>query len=189
MANTLEHFAAENDIFRAEIQGLKGQVVVEKRRKIRSKPLFDSIRDELKGLILSPRKIQEAKELKIVKESEKEKLAEEKALEKEEKRMNKEANILKMAQKKEKKEQTRLQKAKEADEKRAAKAEEKMAKKVAEQVKKDLKEQLKRPPRKDSLILIQEEVMVVAESAAEAKEAVLRHGRLRRELRLPARLR
>ncbi len=31
-------------------------------------PLFDSIRDESKGLMSSPRKIQEAKELKIVKE-------------------------------------------------------------------------------------------------------------------------
>ena len=88
--------------------------------------------------------------------------------------MNKEVNALKMAQKKEDKEQTQLQKIKEADEKRAAKAEEKMAKKVAEQVKKDLKEQLKRPPRKDSPILIQEEVMVVAKSAIEAKEAVVR---------------
>ena len=77
MANTLEHFAAENNILRAEIQGLKRQVVVEKRRKIHSKPLFDSIRDESKGLISSLRKIQEAKELKIVKESEKVKLAEE----------------------------------------------------------------------------------------------------------------
>ena len=189
VANTLEHFAAENDILRAEIQGLKRQVVVEKRRKIRSKPLFDSIRDESKGLILSPRKIQEAKELKIVKESEKKKLAEGKALEKEEKRMNKEANALKMVQKKEEKQQTGLQKAKEAEEKRAAKAEEKIARKVAEQVKKDLKKQLQRPPRKDSPIVIQEEVVVVAKSTTEAEEAVVRHGRLGRELRLPARLR
>ena len=189
VANTLEHFAAENDILRAEIQGLKRQVVVEKRRKIRSKPLFDSIRDELKGLISSPRKIQEAKELKIVKESEKKKLAEGKALEKEEKRMNKEANALKMVQKKEEKQQTGLQKAKEAEEKRAAKAEEKIARKVAEQVKKDLKKQLQRPPRKDSPIVIQEEVVVVAKSTTEAEEAVVRHGRLGRELRLPARLR
>jgi len=189
VANTLEHFAAENDILRAEIQGLKRQVVVEKRRKIRSKPLFDSIRDELKGLISSPRKIQEAKELKIVKESEKKKLVEGKALEKEEKRMNKEANALKMVQKKEEKQQTGLQKAKEAEEKRAAKAEEKIARKVAEQVKKDLKKQLQRPPRKDSPIVIQEEVVVVAKSTTEAEEAVVRHGRLGRELRLPARLR
>ena len=108
MANTLKHFVAENDILRAEIQGLKRQVVVEKRRKIHSKPLFDSIRDKLKGLILSLRKIQEAKELKIVKESKKKKLVEGKALEKEEKRMNKEANALKMIQKKEKKQQTEL---------------------------------------------------------------------------------
>ena len=189
VANTLEHFAAENNILRAEIQGLKRQVVVEKRRKIRSKPLFDSIRDESKGLISSLRKIQEAKELKIVKESEKEKLVEEKALEKEEKRMNKEANALKMVQKKEEKQQTRLQKVKEAEKKRAAKAEEKIARKVAEQVKKDLKKQLQRPPRKDSPIVIQEEVVVVAKSTTEAEEAVVRHGRLGRELRLPARLR
>lgn len=189
VANTLEHFAAENDILRAEIQGLKRQVIVEKRRKIRSKPLFDSIRDESKGLISSPRKIQEAKELKIVKENEKEKLAEEKALEKEEKRRIKETNASKMAQKKEEKQQTRLRKAKEIEEKRAAKLEEKMAKKTAEQVNKDLNKQLREPLKKDSPILIQKEVVVVAENAAEAEVAVLRHGRLGRELRLPARLR
>ncbi|MCJ1368773.1 hypothetical protein MMC16_007921, partial [Acarospora aff. strigata] len=162
----------ENDILRAEIQGLKRQVVVEKRRKICSKPLFDSIRDKSKGLILSLRKIQEAKELKIVKKSEKEKLVEEKALKKEEKRMNKEVNALKMVQKKEEKQQTQLQKVKEAEKKRAAKAEEKIARKVVKQVKKNLKKQLQRSSRKDSPIVIQKEVVVVAKSTTEVEEAV-----------------
>ena len=188
VANTLEHFAAENDILKAEIQGLKRQVIVEKRRKIRSKPLFDSIRDESKGLIASPRKIQQAKELMIVKESEKEKLAEEKALEKEEKRMTKEANAVKVAQRKEEKLQIRLQKAKEAEEKRAAKAEEKMAKKVAEKVKNDLKQQLKGPPKKDNPKLIQEKEVVVPETTVEGGEALLRHSRFGRELKMPVRL-
>ena len=93
------------------------------------------------------------------------------------------------AQKKEEKQQTRLRKAKEIEEKRAAKLEEKMAKKTAEQVNKDLNKQLREPLKKDSPILIQKEVVVVAENAAEAEVAVLRHGRLGRELRLPARLR
>ncbi len=59
---------------------------------------------------------------------------------------------------------------------------------MAEQVKKNLKKQLQRPLRKDSPIVIQEEVVIVAKSTTEVKEAVVRHRRLRRELRLSVRL-
>lgn len=189
VAKTLEHFAAENDILRAETQGLKRQLLVEKRRKIRSKPLFDSLRHESKGLIVSPRKIQQAKELKSLKESEKEKQAEEKIAEKEERRLLKEAHILKLAQKKEERQQARLKKVEEAEEKRAAKAKEKKAKRDAKQAHEELPKQSDQTPKRMRQKTVQKDVEIVADTAVEEGEVEIRYGRFGRQSKRPAKLR
>lgn len=56
------------------------------------------------------------------------------------------------------------------------------------QIKKNLKRQLQRSSRKNSFIMIQKEVMIVAKNIIEVKKIIIRHERLKRELRLSARL-
>jgi len=87
LSNTPEQLAAKNSILEAENQGLRRAVFIEKKKRTRAKPLFDALRDDSKSLWFSPTKIQQARELVVVKEDEKAKLVEQKMIEKEERHL------------------------------------------------------------------------------------------------------
>lgn len=89
--NTLEQLAAKNSIFEAKNQSLRRAVFIKKKRRTRAKPLFDRLRDDSKSLWFSPTKIQQARELAVVKGDKKAKFTEQKLIEKEGRQIQKQA--------------------------------------------------------------------------------------------------
>lgn len=160
---------------------------MEKKKIIRAKPLFNALRDDSKSLWFSPTKIQQARELAVVKEDEKTKLAEQKLMGKKERQTQKEAKAAEVAQRKIERQQAQLQKAQELEEKKAVKEEARLAKQAVQQIQIDLKEQAKGCKKKISPIPIQEEVIVVEDSTAKEEVMEIEKGRLGRLRKLPIR--
>lgn len=187
LSNTLEQLAAKNSILEAENQGLRRAVFIEKKKRTRAKPLFDALRDDSKSLWFSPTKIQQARELVVVKEDEKAKLAEQKMMEKEERQIQKEAKAAEVAQRKVERQQAQFQKAQALKEKKAAKEEARLAKQAVQQIQIGLKEQAKGYKKKIPAIPIQEDVVVIENSTAKEEVMEIEKGRLGRPRKLPIR--
>jgi len=68
--HTIGKLSTENELLKAENQGLRRTVRIEKDRRRRGKPLFDDlgIDSETKGVFFSPRKIQGARDRQTQKE-------------------------------------------------------------------------------------------------------------------------
>ena len=187
LSNTLEQLAAKNSILEAENQGLRRAVFIEKKKRTRAKPLFDALRDDSKSLWFSPTKIQQARELVVVKEDKKAKLAEQKMMEKEERQIQKEAKAAEVAQRKVERQQAQFQKAQALKEKKAAKEEARLAKQAVQQIQIGLKEQAKGYKKKIPAIPIQEDVVVIENSTAKEEVMEIEKGRLGRPRKLPIR--
>lgn len=185
LSNTLEQLAAKNSILEAENKGLRRAVFIEKKKRTRARPLFDLLRDDSKSLWFSPTKIQQARELAVVKEDEKAKLAEQKRIEKEERQIQKEVNAAEVAQRKVEKQQAQLRKAQELEEKKAAREETKLAKQAAQQIQISLKEQAKGRKKKTPPIPIQKEVILVEDFTTKEEVVEIENGRLGRLRKLP----
>jgi len=89
-------------LVKAENKGLRMAVQIEKRRRKRGKPLFESLREESDGyaIIFSPSRLQHAKDVQRARELEKDKAAALKEAEKEAKRLAKKEQALLVVQRK-----------------------------------------------------------------------------------------
>ena len=188
ISNTLEQYAAEVSILRAENQGLRRAVFMEKKRRQRGKPLFEILRDDAsKALFFSPSKIQQVRELVVLKEDEKLKLTEQKVKEKEERQLQKEAKAAEVVHRKSIMQVAQIQKAKEKEAKRTAKEEARLGKQASQQIQNGLKEQAKGCRKKVPPISVQEEVLVGGDTTTKEVVVEMEKGRLGRPRRLPTR--
>ncbi|MCJ1287816.1 hypothetical protein MMC26_007168, partial [Xylographa opegraphella] len=120
--NTLEQFAAKVLILEAENEDLKRAVYIEKKRKKRGKSMFNTLRDnDLKAVFFNSAKIRQARELAILKNNKKTMQTEQKAIEKQERLIQKKAKAAEIAQRKFNKENARIQKAQDSTKEKAIK--------------------------------------------------------------------
>lgn len=188
LSNTIEHLAAQNSILNAENTGLRRAVFIEKKKRVRAKPLLDSLRDiESGALFASPSKVQQAREQLEAKDNEKNQLIEQRLVEKEAKQAQREIKNQEALQRKAERQQARLRRAEETEAKKAIKEAAVAAKQIAQQHQTDLKAQAKHQTKKARGVRVQTSIPVPEKSDGEVDVPEIETGRLGRAVKLPLR--
>jgi hypothetical protein len=190
LANTIDRLTTENALLKAENEGLRRGLTDEKKRRKRGKPLFYELAsdEETKAIFFSPSKVQRARELYEAKEEE----AKQAKLQKQERKIQKEieredkARLVK--QRKIEREKARILREEEKAAKALARAEALQQRQVTQQLKNE-QEQAKKNKRntKPSTVPKVSNVVIIPDDE-EVVQGNIQMARPRRQPRLPQHL-
>ena len=92
LVNTIEQLNAENNLLKAKNEDLRQAVFIEKQRRKRGKPLFNTLcqDDDCKAVFYNPSKVQQARDELVFREQEKQQADTQKANDKIQKQLAKE---------------------------------------------------------------------------------------------------
>jgi hypothetical protein len=184
-----ETLAAQNTLLVAEIEGLKETVKLQKKRAVRSKPLFEKLADEdgSRAIWFSPAKIRRARELQQEKEDQEQQerqVKEQKALEKQRAKEEKE---LQLQKRREEREQARLQREAQKAQKQAAVEALKAQREATKQLKLEAQNAAKNKREQACQSKARKSFSRAVAESGQAESARLRQTRAGRKTQLPQR--
>jgi cell division protein FtsB len=128
LTNTIEQLNAENNLLKAENEGLRQTIFIEKQRRKRGKPLFNTLcqDNDCRAVFYNPSKIQQARDELALREQKKQQANTKKANDKIQMQLAKEKKEEKLKQRRVNREHARVQRKKDTKAKAAKKEEDKL---------------------------------------------------------------
>ncbi len=183
--NTIEKLTTDVALLKAENEGLRRTVRIERSRRRREKSLFDDlgVNDEAKGMFFSPNKIQAARDRQIQRIEEKQQAAIQKAEEKEQRELRKLEEQRLIAERKVEREKKKTKRKKEAKRKKKLRAKELKQRRLVQEQKLKAKELQKGQKKKSKEVKVQQFTDFVAIEEVKRRSSQIRSTRAERQFK------
>jgi hypothetical protein len=190
LANTIEQLNAENNLLKAENESLRQTIFIEKQRRKRGKPLFNTLcqDDDCKAVFYSPSKVQQARDELALREQEKQQADTQKANDKIQRQLAKEKKEEELKQRRVDREHARVQREKDTKAKAAKKEEDKLQRQAVQQLRNELKANKKKSKNNSKRSKKAKEVVIENVEVVAVKSVGNPVARPRRTPRLPQHL-
>ncbi len=187
--NTMKKLTTDVALLKAENEGLRRTVRIERSRRRREKPLFDDlgVNDEAKGVFFSPNKIQAARDRQIQRIEEEQQAAIQNAEEKEQRELRKLEEQRLIAERKVKREKKKAEREEEAKRKKKLRAKELEQRRLVQEQKLKAKELQKGQKKKSKEVEVQQFTDFVAIEEVERGPSQIRSTRAGRQFKAPKR--
>jgi Spy/CpxP family protein refolding chaperone len=183
--NTIEKLTTDVALLKAENEGLRRTVRIERSRRRREKPLFDDlgVNGEAKGVFFSPNKIQAARDRQIQRIEEKQQAAIQKAEEKEQRELRKLEKQRLIAERKVEREKKKAEREEKAKRKKKLRAKELKQRRLIQEQKLKAKELQKGQKKKSKEVEVQQFTDFVAIEEVERGPSQIRSTRAGRQFK------
>ncbi len=187
--NTMEKLTTDVALLKAENEGLRRTVRIERSRRRRGKPLFDDlgVNSEAKGVFFSPNKIQAARDRQIQRIEEEQQAAIQKADEKEQRELRKLEEQRLIAERKVEREKKKAEREEEAKRKKKLRAKELEQRRLVQEQKLKAKELQKEQKKKSKEVKVQQSTDFVPIEEVERRPSQIRSTRAGRQNKAPKR--
>ena len=187
--NTMEKLTTDVALLKAENEGLRRTVRIERSRRRREKPLFDDleVNDEAKRVFFSSNKIQATHDRQIQRIEEKQQAAIQKAEEKKQRKLRKLEKQRLIAERKMKREKKKAKREKEAKRKKKLRAKKLKQRRLVQKQKLKVKEFQKEQKKKSKEVKVQQFTDFVAIEEVERGPSQIRSTRAGRQFKAPKR--
>ncbi len=183
--NTIEKLTTDVALLKAENEGLRRTVRIERSRRRREKPLFDDlgVNGEAKRMFFSSNKIQAARDHQIQRIEEKQQAAIQKAEEKEQRKLRKLEKQRLIAERKMKREKKKTKREKKAKRKKKLRAKELKQRRLIQKQKLKTKELQKGQKKKSKEVKVQQFTDFVAIEKVKRESSQIRSTRAERQFK------
>jgi len=187
--NTMKKLTTDVALLKAENEGLRRTVRIERNRRRREKLLFDDleVNGEAKGVFFSPNKIQAARDRQIQRIEEEQQAAIQKAEEKEQRELRKLEKQRLIAERKVEREKKKAERKEEAKRKKKLRAKELKQRRLVQEQKLKAKELQKGQKKKSKEVEVQQFTDFVAIEEVERGPSQIRSTRAGRQFKAPKR--
>ncbi len=187
--NTMEKLTTDVALLKAENEGLRRTVRIERSCRRRGKSLFDDleVNGEAKGVFFSPNKIQAARDRQIQRIEEEQQAAIQKAEEKEQRKLRKLEEQRLIAERKVEREKKKAEREEEAKRKKKLRAKELKQRRLVQEQKLKAKELQKWQKKKSKEVKVQQFTDFVAIEEVERGPSQIRSTRAGRQFKAPKR--